>query len=47
RVDYGAPQELGEGGLGGAMKASIDVSPETVVDMLTLLQDRGLLPPAP
>lgn len=47
RFDYGAPQEIGEGGLGVAMKASIDVSPETVVDMLTLLQDRGLLPPAP
>ena len=45
--DYGAPQEIGEGGAGIAMRGSIDLGPETVVELLALLQSEGLLPPAP
>ncbi len=44
---YGAPQEIGEGGAGIAMQGSIDLSPATVVELLTLFQTEGLLPPAP
>ncbi len=45
RFDRGAPQEIGTGGTGVALDGSIDVSPATLVELLRILQGRGLLPP--
>lgn len=42
--DRGAPQEIGDGGVGVVVDGSIEVSPRTVVDLLRLLQARGALP---
>ncbi len=45
--DRGAPQEIGEGGVGVVLDGSIEVSPRTVIDLLRLLQARGVVPAAP
>lgn len=45
--DRGAPQEIGEGGVGVVADGSIEVSPRSVVDLLRLLQARGVVPPPP
>lgn len=45
--DRGAPQEIGEGGVGVAFNGSIDLSPRNVVDLLRQLQARGAVPPPP
>lgn len=47
RFDRGTPQEIGAGGVGVALDGSIDVSPRAIVDLLSLLQSRGALPPPP
>lgn len=43
----GGTREIGDGGLGIHLKGSIDVSTGTILDVLQVLQDRKLLPPAP
>ena len=45
--DRGAPEEIGDGGVGVAVDGSIEVSPRSVIDLLRLLQARGLVPPPP
>lgn len=47
QFDHGTPQEIADGGIGVAVDGSIDVSPQTLVDLLSLLQDRGTVPPSP
>lgn len=43
----GQPQEVGEGGIGVALDGSIDVSTTTLIAVLGLLQEKGILPPRP
>ncbi len=43
----GTPQEIGEGGVGIALDGSIDISTTTLIQLLGLFQQRGLLPPSP
>jgi hypothetical protein len=45
--ESGVPEEIGDGGLGVALRGSIDASTATVVEVLRLLQERGVLPPRP
>ncbi|MGI1661768.1 hypothetical protein ACRDNQ_05975 [Palleronia sp. KMU-117] len=47
RFDRGAPQEVGEGGVGVRVDGSIEVGPQSVVDLLRLLQERKAEPPPP
>lgn len=47
RLDSIAPEEIGDGGVGIDIDGSIDVSPETVIALLRLLQARGAVPPPP
>ena len=47
RLGRGAPQEIGDGGVGVVVDGSVEVSPRTVVDLLRLLQARGVLPARP
>lgn len=47
KLETGHPHEIGDGGLGVAIEGSVDTSPRTVVALLDLLQERGVLPPAP
>jgi hypothetical protein len=41
------PEEIANGGLGVALRGSIDASTSTVIEVLRLLQERGVLPPRP
>lgn len=43
----GRPQEIGDGGLGVFVSGNIDVSTGTILDILEVLQNGGVLPPAP
>lgn len=43
----GSTIEIGDGGLGVGLRGTIDVSAGTIVEVLKLLQERGVLPPAP
>jgi hypothetical protein len=45
--ESGAPEEIGDGGLGVALRGSVDASTATVLEVLRLLQERGVLPPRP
>lgn len=45
--ESGSPSEIGDGGLGIALRGSIDVSTSTIVEILRLLQVRGVVPPRP
>ncbi|WP_170477093.1 hypothetical protein [Ruegeria arenilitoris] len=45
--DKGGPREIGDGGLGVVLEGSVDVSPSTILDILTVLQRQELIPPAP
>jgi hypothetical protein len=45
--ESGVPEEIGDGGLGLALRGSIDASTTTVLGVLRLLQERGVLPPRP
>jgi hypothetical protein len=45
--ESGVPEEIGDGGLGVALRGSIDASTTTVLAVLRLLQERGVLPPRP
>lgn len=47
RYDTGGTTEIGEGGLGLSLRGSTDVSTGTILDILQVLQDRGVLPPKP
>ncbi|MBE9638191.1 hypothetical protein [Salipiger mangrovisoli] len=47
RFDEGAPQEIGDGGLGIHLAGSVDLSAATIIALLKLLQERGVLPPRP
>lgn len=43
----GGPVEIGNGGLGFGLEGSVDLSTGTMIAILTLLQERGVLPPRP
>lgn len=43
----GEPMEMGSGGLGFGLEGSVDLSATTIVALLQLLQERGVLPPRP
>ncbi|WP_170350968.1 MULTISPECIES: hypothetical protein [Ruegeria] len=45
--DNGGPKEIGEGGLGVFLEGSVDVSPSTILDILTVLQRQELIPGPP
>lgn len=45
--DTGGPQEIGDGGLGVIFIGSVDVSPSTIIDVLLVLQRKGVIPEAP
>jgi len=45
--DAGGTQELGDGGIGLTFRGSIDASTETIIDILQVLQRKGVLPPPP
>ncbi|MDV7143680.1 hypothetical protein R3X27_13420 [Tropicimonas sp. TH_r6] len=43
----GTPHEIGDGGVGIALEGSVDLRTTTLVEVLSLLQKRGVLPPSP
>lgn len=43
----GGPRELGDGGVGIFLRGSVDVGPQTIVDILNVLQDNGIIPGRP
>ncbi|WP_170468077.1 hypothetical protein [Ruegeria arenilitoris] len=45
--DKGGPREIGDGGLGVFLDGSVDVSPSTILDILTVLQQQELIPGRP
>ncbi len=45
--ETGGPREIGEGGLGVFLDGSVDVSPSTILDILTVLQQQELIPGPP
>lgn len=45
--ESGGPREIGEGGLGVFLDGSVDVSPSTILDILTVLQQQELIPGRP
>ncbi|WP_170575798.1 hypothetical protein [Ruegeria atlantica] len=45
--ENGGPKEIGDGGLGVFLDGSVDVSPSTILDILTVLQQRKLIPGPP
>lgn len=45
--DSGGPREIGDGGVGVAMRGSIDVSTSTLLDVLAALQELELIPGPP
>ncbi|WP_298853869.1 hypothetical protein [uncultured Ruegeria sp.] len=45
--ENGGPREIGEGGLGVFLDGSVDVSPSTILDILTVLQQQELIPGPP
>ncbi|CUK10970.1 hypothetical protein RUE5091_03360 [Ruegeria denitrificans] len=45
--ENGGPREIGEGGLGVLLNGSVDVSPSTILDILTVLQRQELIPGPP
>ncbi|WP_170387633.1 hypothetical protein [Ruegeria atlantica] len=45
--ENGGPMEIGDGGLGVFLDGSVDVSPSTILDILTVLQQRKLIPGPP
>ncbi|WP_170335597.1 hypothetical protein [Ruegeria arenilitoris] len=45
--DKGGPREIGEGGLGVFLDGSVDFSPSTILDILTVLQQQELIPGPP
>ncbi|WP_170547272.1 hypothetical protein [Ruegeria arenilitoris] len=45
--DNGGPKEIGEGGLGVFLEGSVDFSPSTILDILTVLQQKELIPGPP
>ncbi|CAD0186438.1 hypothetical protein RUESEDTHA_03346 [Ruegeria sp. THAF57] len=47
RYDAGGTVEIGDGGIGVALDGSFDVSPDTILSILKVLQEQGKLPPAP
>ena len=46
-IDRASPQEIGAGGVGIAAEATVGAGPDTLVALLSLLQERGVVPPAP
>lgn len=46
RYSSGGTVEIGDHGVGVALVGSFDVSPETILDILRVLQEAGKLPPA-
>ncbi len=47
KYEKGGPREIGEGGLGIFLDGSVDVSPSTILDILTVLQQQELIPGRP
>ncbi len=47
RYEAGGTTEIGTGGIGVGLKGSVDVSTETIIDVLQVLQDNGVLPGKP
>lgn len=45
--EAGGTRELGEGGIGFFFQGSVDVSTETIIDILRVLQSKDVLPPPP
>ncbi|WP_425081851.1 hypothetical protein [Ruegeria arenilitoris] len=45
--ENGGPKEIGKGGLGVFLEGSVDVSPSTILDILTVLQRQELIPGPP
>ncbi|WP_170774653.1 hypothetical protein [Ruegeria lacuscaerulensis] len=45
--ESGGPREIGDGGLGILLDGSVDVSPSTILDVLTVLQQQELIPGRP
>ena len=45
--DAGGTRELGDSGIGVFFQGSIDASTETIIDILQVLQSKGVLPPPP
>lgn len=45
--EKGGPREIGEGGFGVFLDGSVDVSPSTILDILTVLQQQELIPGRP
>ncbi|MBO9447788.1 hypothetical protein [Ruegeria sp. R14_0] len=45
--DKGGPREIGDGGLGVFLDGSVDISPSTILDILTVLQQQDLIPGRP
>jgi len=45
--ENGGPREIGEGGLGVLLEGSVDVSPSTILEILTVLQQQELIPGRP
>ena len=43
----GGPREIGDGGLGVLLEGSVDVSVATILDVLTVMQERGVIPGPP
>jgi hypothetical protein len=41
------PREVGDGGVGFFLSGSVDVSPATILNILTVLQNQGVLPGRP
>ena len=46
-LDKVSPQELGAGGVGIALEGTVGAGPDALVALLTLLQQQGVVPPAP
>ncbi|WP_159089084.1 hypothetical protein [Tateyamaria sp. Alg231-49] len=45
--DAGGTRELGDGGIGVFFQGSLDASTDTIIDILKVLQSKGVLPPPP
>ncbi|WP_158970734.1 hypothetical protein [Chachezhania sediminis] len=43
----GSPREIGNGGLGVDIAGSVDLGAQTILALLKVLQQKGILPPAP
>ncbi|MGI9368706.1 MAG: hypothetical protein ACR2O2_07680 [Ruegeria sp.] len=47
KYEAGGTTEIGTGGIGVGLKGSVDISTETIIDVLQVLQDKGFLPGKP